>query len=120
MELDEEHPTLVFGEDESRVELLCDVLVIGTWSRRSRSWRWGWANDSCDARLTRPLVAMKRFGEANGLARLWRSQFDVGEEDACGVASTVLDVLPHVEGMYRVPGESVSLFLAVVETRWMT
>jgi hypothetical protein len=117
MELDDEPPWLGFGESAARIHVRCDVLVIGSWSRRSNSWLWGWANESWEAPLTNPVIAVKRFGEANGLAPLWRMASDASEDEAFALASCALDLLPSIEAIYRVPGETTSLFLGVSNTR---
>ena len=119
MELDDEVPWLGFGESAARIHVRCDVLVIGTWSRRSNSWLWGWANESTDSRLTAPVIAVKRFGEASGLASLWRMKSDASEDDAFALAACALDVMPNLEAIYRVPSEAVSVFLGVVRTRYV-
>lgn len=117
MELDDERPWLGFGESATKIAIHCDISLIGTWSRRSESWLWGWANPSCETRLTNPLVAMKRYGEMHGLEPLWRSKLSASEDDAFRLAATALEVLPEVEGIYRVPTEDMSVFLAVLDTR---
>ncbi|MBX3203573.1 MAG: hypothetical protein KF764_00830 [Labilithrix sp.] len=118
MELEDEVPWLGFGESAARIHLRCDALVIGTWSPRSRSWLWGWANGSIDARLTTPIIPVKRFGESNGLASLWRMKSEnASEDDAFALAACTLDVLAGLDAVYRVPTEGVSLFLGVVNTR---
>jgi hypothetical protein len=117
MELDDERPWLGFGESAARIHVRGDALVIGSWSRRSTSWLWGWANDYWEPRLTSPLIALKRFGEANGLEPLWKMGFDATEDDGFALAACALDVLPNIEGIYRVPGEATSLFLGLLGTR---
>ena len=79
----------------------------------------GMGNDYWDERLTEPTIAVKRFGEANGLEALWRMGGDASEEESLALASCALDLLPELEGMYRSPGEATNLFLGVFNTRYV-
>ncbi|MBX3187358.1 MAG: hypothetical protein KF819_10105 [Labilithrix sp.] len=114
---DGEEPWLGFGESEKRYLVMCDPLVIGSWGRRSNTWLWGWSNDHWDARLTQPMIAVKRHGELHGVEPLWRSESDGDEDLAFALAATVLDIVPGIEGVYRAPHENGSLFLAARRTR---
>jgi hypothetical protein len=114
--LDVDAPWIGFGADKSSIAIRGDAFVIGSFSKISNTWLWGWANDHWQATLTEPIVALKRFGEANGLEPLWHATFDADEDQCFGLASTVLDVLPEFEGIYRSPGERTSLFIAVKNT----
>jgi hypothetical protein len=117
MQLEGAAPWLGFGKSAKDIHVRCDALVIGSWSRRGKSWLWGWGNSHWDAHLTSPLVVVKRFGEANGIERLWRMGGQATEEDSFALAAAAIDLVPAVEGMYRVPGEQTSLFLAVLNTQ---
>lgn len=120
MELDTERPWLGFGESATSIHVRADALVIGSWSRTSNTWLWGWGNDYWDERLTNAMITVKRFGEANGLEPLWRMGCDASEEQSLALASCALDLLPKLEGMYRSPGEATSLFLGVFNTRYVS
>ena len=120
MELEDERPWLGFGHSASQIHIRADALVIGSWSRKSKTWLWGWANDHWEARLTDPMIAVKRFGEENGLEPLWRMGGDASEEESLALASCALDLLPQLEGMYRCPGDATTLFLGVFDTRYVS
>jgi hypothetical protein len=116
-QLEESPPWLGFGATEARFDVLCDPIVIGSWSTRSNTWLWGWANTWWPASLTRPIVAAKRAGEKLGIERLWRSRFDGDEASAWQVSLAALDLLPDFAGVYRSPSDTGSLFLAARNTR---
>lgn len=120
MELDDERPWLGFGQSKTKIHIRAEALVIGSWSRKSNTWLWGWANRHWEPRLTDPIIAVKRFGEANGLDPLWRSGGPASEDEALGFASCALDLLPELEGMYRCPDEGSSLFLGVLNTHYVS
>jgi len=109
--------SLDFGDGE-RVQVRGDAHVIGSWS--GGTWLWGWANDHWEPRVTDRIVAVKRFGERQGVRALSRSGYRADEDLAWELASAVLAVLPDIEAIYRSPSEHASLFLAVERTRWVT
>lgn len=115
--VDDDAAWIGFGANADALAVRADALVIGSWSEKSNTWLWGWANSHWPSSVTWPIVAVKRYGEAHGIERLWRASFVGDEDESWAVAATALDLLPQVEGMYRVPGEGVSLFLAVLSTR---
>jgi hypothetical protein len=108
---------LGFGDDGG-FRVRCNAHVIGSWGRNSGTWLWGWANSHWQASVTEAIVRVKRRGEKEGVRSLTRSQFIATEREAWSLASAVLDTLPEVEGVYRAPGETGSLFLAVTGTRF--
>jgi hypothetical protein len=107
---------LGFGEDP-RFDVLCDAQIVGSWSRRSGTWLWGWANDWWEPRLTMGIIPVKRFGESRGLPRLWRGGFEADEDLALHLARGAMSLLPDVDGIYRAPTDHGSLFLAASRTR---
>lgn len=116
-QLEESPPWLGFGATDARFDVLCDPVVVGSWSTRSKTWLWGWANGWWPASLTRPVVAAKRAGEKLGIERLWRSTYEGDERLAWQVSLAALDLLPDFSGIYRSPSETGSLFLATRNTR---
>jgi hypothetical protein len=122
---DGEDAWLGFGADpapglrEQRLptELMCDALVIGSWSSVSDTWLWGWANDWWEPRVTRDVVRVKRFAEEKGLTRLWKKGFPADEKLAWHLALGALSLLPELEGVYRAPNANGSLFLGAMRTR---
>jgi hypothetical protein len=118
--LEEDPPWLGFGPFDERMTMLCDVAVIGSWSARSNTWLWGWANVQSEPRVSQPLVRVKRQGERLGIERLWRSYFAADEELAWNLAGAALDLMADFEGVYRSPHEGGSLFLAARNSRRAT
>jgi hypothetical protein len=118
--LQESPPWLGFGASDDRFTLLCEPSVLGSWSSRTNTWLWGWANDYWESPLTRASVRVKRLGERLGIERLWRGQFESDESLAWGLCSAALDALPEFDGIYRSPSENGALFLAARNTRRVT
>lgn len=118
MELEAELAWLGFGDTAQKIHVTADALVIGSWTQSENVWLWGWANPEWERELTHPLVKVKRFGEKRGLEPLWRARQELEDEDeAFAIAAAVLDLVPSLEGIYRVPTDTGSLFLAVSKTR---
>jgi hypothetical protein len=110
-------PWLGFGPSEGLYDVICEPAVIGSWSSRSGTWLWGWANDWWQPSLTREIVRVKRAGERLGIESLWRSSMAGDEDVAWELSAAALDLLANFEGIYRSPSESGALFLAVRNTR---
>jgi hypothetical protein len=115
--LEETPPWLGFGPSDENLTVLCEPAVIGSWSGRSGTWLWGWANDWWQPELTREFIAVKRAGERLGIERLWRSQVVCDEQAAWELCSAAVDLVSEFEGIYRSPTDSGALFLAVRGTR---
>lgn len=119
-QLEETPPWLGFGPSDEKFEILCEPTVLGSWSARSGTWLWGWANSWWHPAVTRPVVTAKRAGERLGIERLRRSGFDGDEAMAWEACLAALDLLPEFSGIYRSPGANGALFLATRNTRLVT
>jgi hypothetical protein len=115
--LNDAPPWLGFGPAEGHYEVICEPSVLGTWSARSKTWLWGWANDWWEPTLTLAVVRVKRAGERLGIEHLWRSSINGDESLGWLLSSAALDLVPGFEGIYRAPDANGSLFLAVRNTR---
>ncbi len=119
-ELQGSAPWLGFGPSADRFEILCEPTVIGSWSKSSGTWLWGWANSWWSPSLTRPTVRVKRAGERLGVERLWRSGFHADEPLAWELCLATLELLPEFSGVYRSPDDTGALFLVIRNTRRVT
>jgi hypothetical protein len=116
-ELDENPPWLGFGPSDGKFEILCEPSVIGSWSKTSGTWLWGWANSWWQPDLTRPIVRVKRAGERLGIEQLWRSGFEADERLAWELCLASLELSPEFSGIYRSPDDTGALFLLARNTR---
>ncbi len=65
-EYDSKKGTIVFSEGGAP-KVIAMVQVVGTTSARSKSWLWGWANESVPRDRTVLLEKVRAFGKTEGL-----------------------------------------------------
>jgi hypothetical protein len=116
-ELEQSPPWLGFGPSTDKFDILCEPTVIGSWSKASGTWLWGWANSWWSPALTRPIVHVKRTGENLGVEQLWRGRIESDEALAGELSLVALELLPQFSGIYRSPSDTGALFLLVRNTR---
>jgi len=76
--------------------------ILGSYSPRSGSWLWAWANDSLLPGLRTASEAARVWGAANDQALLTRPRLEVTEEQADEIAAIAFRVTTAT-GFYRAP-----------------
>jgi hypothetical protein len=101
---DADSGTLTFSDEEGP-KVIADVQVVGTTSTASRSWLWGWANESVPPARTAQLALVRKFGEAEFVPILTQPEspdsVDHGWE-LTGVTAKIIGA----RGAYRAPRAS--------------
>ena len=76
--------------------------VVGTWSEKTQSFLWSWANSSMPAELTQAAAKAKTVGEERGCPLLTERKLDCDENLAMSLASAV-SVMTDLPICYRAP-----------------
>ncbi|MBQ5367222.1 MAG: leucine-rich repeat domain-containing protein [Thermoguttaceae bacterium] len=76
--------------------------VVGTWSEKTQSFLWSWANSSMPAELTQAAAKAKAVGEERGCPLLTERKLDCDENLAMSLASAV-SVMTDLPICYRAP-----------------
>ena len=76
--------------------------ILGSYSPRSGSWLWAWANDSLRPATRTASEAARDWGAANGQALLTRPRLEVTEEQADEITAIAFRVT-MATGFYRAP-----------------
>lgn len=105
-----------FYDKDSVCRLRADIRVAGSWSSASRSWMWGWENDSVPDVAVDGLSAVAEAGERLGVERLRRLFGDCDEGEAWSMASLACEIL-GAECVYRSPGRNNYTFLLLWNLR---
>ena len=96
--------------------VIADIEMIGSFSTKSNTWLWSWANFHILANVRAKIETVRTFGETYEFPRLtipkWRADEVLGWEVST-VAAHILDA----KGIYRVPSESGFLFMALTNIR---
>ena len=114
---DQNSGTLLFSNAGLPV-VECHVDFVGSFSSRSDSWRWAWANDS----FVEPIKARSRevraLGEELGLLPLACAQWPGDPVDGWEMTAVMARQLNAI-GAYRVPSEAGFLYMTVRDARWV-
>lgn len=111
-----EEGTLTFSHDGTPY-VVAEIQAAGSIALKSRSWMWGWANESLPDQVTRLLYAVRQFGEGNGIPRLADGYWeDATEADGWEMAAVANRIIGG-KGVYRCPDESGFFFLILMKIR---
>ncbi|MBB2484506.1 hypothetical protein H5407_04615 [Mitsuaria sp. WAJ17] len=116
---DQEAETLQFFDAQDRLRVEADVIHVGSYSRRSDTWLWAWANVSLLPKLRAKAEALRALESATGYAVFGEADtFEADEPMAWELAAIAVKHLDAM-GCYRAPNadESCLSFLALVEIR---
>ena len=93
----------MFNKDKGEAFLEAQFQIIGTFSPKSETWRFGWANRYVPNELKRTSLKLKDFGESNNLEVF--SQPKV-RDDKLGTLFTAIGMkLSNAKGYYIVPAD---------------
>lgn len=81
------------------------VQFLGSYSARSKTWLWGWANSHMPSHVVTASQATKRHGEANGIAALHERKLNLEEPWLADDLGSITVEIAGLSGMYRGPSE---------------
>ncbi|MDD2376130.1 MAG: hypothetical protein PHD15_00510 [Clostridia bacterium] len=96
-----------------KVESEFIIIPIGSWSSKSNSWMWAWANTSITDELKLKSIKLKELAEYTGLKIFDKEAFEADEYRAHELTSIAVHYL-NALGMYIVPSNNLKSFLALV------
>ena len=98
------------------VELEFIILPIGSWSSKSNTWAWAWANKSITDELKSQSIKIKDLANYTGYGIFEKEAFEADEFMAHELTSMAVHHLGAL-GMYIVPSNNLKLFLALVRLK---
>lgn len=107
---------LVFS-DQGQPKVIAKIQFVGSFSNRSNTWRWAWANDSVVPGMKQDVARVKALGEQRGWKRLVTPQWDADEQDGWNMTAVAAHVL-DAQGAYRTPDEDGFTFMIIKDIRW--
>ncbi|MBN8734064.1 MAG: hypothetical protein J0L64_26235 [Acidobacteria bacterium] len=107
---------LVFSaEDVAKV--IADIQVVGTTSNESKTWMWGWANDSLPPRAVSRIDAVRKYGDSESIPQLTTDVLT--NDDYLGWELTAVTArLLGAKGAYRCPGDNGFLYVVYEDIRF--
>ncbi|MCW9030915.1 MAG: hypothetical protein OQK58_05455, partial [Gammaproteobacteria bacterium] len=113
----QETGTLVFSHDgEPQVE--AEIHFSGSFSNKSNTWMWAWANDSLDETVKSSSRKAKEIGEELGLLKLVAAHWDATEVDGWEMTAVLAKAMNAI-GAYRTPSDSGFTFMVVTKAKWV-
>lgn len=107
--------TLQFKNAEE-VELEFIVVPIGSWSDKSNSWMWAWANNTFTEEFKSKSVCLKGLADYTDFDIFNTEAFEADESTAHELAAMAVHHL-NAMGMYIVPSNNLKTFLALVKVK---
>lgn len=107
---DAERRILRFYDDESGPSVVADATVIGSFSRKTNTWKWGWANEGYSEESRAASRPIQVFGEVRGIRTLSEAHWPAEEVDGWEVAQIAARLL-DAEAIYRAPMEHLHFFM---------
>jgi hypothetical protein len=111
---DQEKGTLQFKDSCGHVGVEATIIPIGSFSTKSLTWQWAWANESVVGRLREKAESMKGLYELTGMNVFQTPVIEADEPMAWELAAMSVRYLESV-GVYRMPtgGGKLMIFLAI-------
>lgn len=78
------------------------IQIIGTYSNKSNTWRWGWSNRFVDHNMKKTALKMLHFGKTNKLEILTKPK--IKDENMGYIFTSIGIKLSNGKGYYIIPG----------------
>jgi hypothetical protein len=75
--------------------------IIGTFDETTRSWTWGWADQTLDPKIRSRMDAVRKQGESWGIDTLTNGLMTVASEQQAWELATVATAVSNADAMYR-------------------
>ena len=105
----------MFNQDSKNVFFKAKFQIIGTYSEKSRTWRWGWSNRFVPYDLKKTSLKIKKFGESNKIDIL--SQPKIKDENMGHIFTALGMSLSQSHGYYIIPGTKVYPQIFIIFTK---
>lgn len=101
---------------KNREEIALEFIVvpIGSWSSKSNTWMWSWANKSLTGELKAQSIKFKALADFTGFDIFKNEAFEADEAMAHELTSMAVHHA-NAMGMYIVPSNELRTFLALIK-----
>lgn len=112
--LDLEARTLSFFDAGEAPAVAARVVPVGSLAHASQSWQWSWENDSIPEAASKPMLAVKQFGEMHDVGALQEGFAPCDEVLAWAQAAISLKIL-DAQCVYRIEQPKNFLFVLLFD-----
>ena len=113
----QETAKLVVSHD-GKPQVEADIHFSGTYSTKSETWMWAWANESLDERVKSASRQVKEMGEELGLKQLVAGRYNATEVDGWEMTSVLAKNLNAI-GVYRTPSDNGFTYMVITKAKWV-
>ncbi len=113
---DQETGELVFYQKGLR-RVVASFQIAGSYSTRSNTWKWSWANDTVDAARKREMNKIKDFGKKNQFDELVNPQWQC-PEDYAWTMTAVAGQITKAKGAFRGQIPDGYIYLLITDIKW--
>jgi hypothetical protein len=114
---DADRGSIIFSS-EGTPRVIATAQLVGSFSKKTGTWHWAWANRNIDQHLRRDLAELRTFGEQHGIWQLTTPKWEAEESDAWEMTSISAHVL-QAKGAYRMPGGHLFTFAILESVAWV-
>lgn len=100
----------MWWSDADDPKVRAKVTIVGSFSTKSDTWLWAWANPHFKDVEIGQICAVRDFGEREGITKLTEEKWAADEVDGWEMTSVSARLL-EAQGAYRSPSASGGLFL---------
>ena len=112
---DQDSAEIVFSND-GVPGVIARIAFVGSFSNKSASWLWAWANFNLLDAIREPTIAVRDFGEQRNFVPLTTPKWPATEEDGWHMAAVAARVL-GAQGVYRTPADYGFTFMVLHDVR---
>lgn len=113
----QETAKLIFSH-KGKPQVEADIHFSGTYSTKSETWMWAWANESLDERVKSSSRQVKEIGEDLGLKQLVAGRYSATEVDGWEMTSVLAKHLNAI-GVYRTQSDNGFIYMVVTKAKWI-
>jgi len=117
---DQASEKLQFFDEQKRMVVEADVIDAGSFSPKSNSWKWAWANESVLPPLRKKAERLKELEDITGIELFGNPlAFEIDDESMAWELTAMAARHLGALGCYRAPakGDSPMIFLLIMKIR---
>ena len=114
---EQETGTIIFSH-EGKPQVEAEIHFSGSFSTKSNTWMWAWANDSLDNAIKSSSRKAREIGEELGLLQLVAAHWAATEVDGWEMTAVLAKAMNAI-GAYRTPSESGYTYMVITKAKWI-
>lgn len=98
--------------NNGKVEVIANIIPIGSFNKKSETWMWGWANEAFNDSLREKSLKLKELAEITGFEMFENEMAEIEEDMAWEITGMSVNLL-NSEGAYRGPANKTLYFYSL-------